>query len=182
MKHLLLIMLVTLSVSGQAQTTRISGDTLFSSGGMPVVINQKIKLGLGTMPDGNFKFIRINSHSIFHNSEVSNYNTGFNANNANSLNRRESGKEYRVIRLEKRGDEEHGYTYYAVVAGTPRYEVDIENAILSGELQVPAQYKPVAASQTSVADELIKFKKLYDDGALTKEEYTARKKKLLEKE
>ena len=32
----------------------------------------------------------------------------------------------------------------------------------------------------SVADEIAKLKKLYDDGILTKEEYEAQKKKLLE--
>jgi hypothetical protein len=97
------------------------------------------------------------------------------------MNRRESGKEFTIVRLEKRGDENHGYTYYAVVAGTPRYEVDIENAIASGELIDSTRIKPGLAIHFSVADELIKFKKLMNDGLLTSEEFTAEKKKLLNK-
>jgi hypothetical protein len=72
-----------------------------------------------------------------------------------------------------------------------RYVIDIENAIEAKELDVPKEYaiaekKPEAPSVTvkqeiSVADELTKLKKLYDDGVLTKEEYEAQKKKLLDK-
>ncbi|MCW3088091.1 MAG: hypothetical protein JWQ78_1477 [Sediminibacterium sp.] len=167
-----------------AQTSglpRIENDSLYTSSGYVVGKGQKIKLGIGTMPDGNFKFIRINSSSIFHNSEFSNYNSGYVANNYNSMNRRESGREYTITRLEKRGSDKHGFGYYLVVAGTPRYEVDIENAIASGELVVPPQYRPGRLLQGSAADELLKFKKLLDEGVLTMQEYLVQKKKLLEK-
>ncbi len=184
MKSIVLYILCAFNLIANAQqpsNPRIENDSLYTTSGIIFCKGQKIKLGLGTMPDGNFKFIRINSASIFNNSEVSNYNSGFNANNANSMNRRESGKEFTILRLEKRGDENHGYTYYAVVAGTPRYEVDIENAIASGELRfnsLPNQSRPIIFS---VADELLKFKKLLDEGLLTNEEFSAQKKKLLNK-
>jgi len=182
MKYILIYILCAVSFIAKAQqpsSPRIENDSLYTSSGMVVGKGQKIKLGLGTMPDGNFKFIRINSSSIFHNSEIGNYNSGYNANNVNSMNRRQSGREFTVIRLEKRGDDEHGYTYYVVVAGTPRYEVDIENAIASGELVGPYRNKTALAIPFSVADELGKFKKLLDEGLLTNEEFVAQKKKLL---
>jgi hypothetical protein len=183
MKYFLSILLVAFSFIANAQETgpKIGNDSLYTSSGMTVVKGQKIKLGLGTMPDGDFKFVRINSSSIFHNTEISNYNSGYNANSANSMNRRNSGREFTVVRLEKRGDDKHGYSFYVVLAGLPRYEVDIENAIASGELVVSSKYKPGTLLQVSVADELIKYKKLLDGGVLTKEEFEAAKKKLLEK-
>ncbi|MGA3674687.1 SHOCT domain-containing protein [Lysinibacillus agricola] len=36
--------------------------------------------------------------------------------------------------------------------------------------------QPVAQNQISAADEILKFKKLLDDGILTKEEFDAKKK------
>ncbi len=162
MKIILLCILFACSFATRAQeksVPRIENDSLYTSSGMVLGKGQKIKLGLGTMPDGNFKFVRINSVSLFHNSEVSNYNSGFNANNANSMNRRESGKMFTVVKIEKRGDDEHGYTYYVVVAGTPRHEVDVENAIASGELVAPGRFKTAGSLQYSVAEELLKLKK-----------------------
>ncbi|MFJ8459194.1 SHOCT domain-containing protein [Lysinibacillus xylanilyticus] len=40
-------------------------------------------------------------------------------------------------------------------------------------------FQPVAQNQISAADEILKFKKLLDDGILTKEEFDAKKKQLL---
>lgn len=181
MKYLLVALFVAYGTTAGAQQTlpKIELDSLYTSSGMTVGKAQKIKLGLGTMPDGDFKFVRINSASIFHNSEIGNYNSGYNANSVNSMNRRNSGREFTVARLEKRGDEQHGYTYYVVLAGMPRYEVDIENAIASGEVVVPGRSVSLLSGRTSVADELVKFKKLFDEGVLTQQEFEAQKKKLL---
>ncbi len=181
MKYILLAILVVCSILAKAQTfiPKIENDSLYTSSGMVLGMGQKIKIGLGTMPDGDFKFVRINSASIFHNTEISNYNSGYNANNANSMNRRNSGREFTVIRLEKRGDDAHGYTYYVVLGGTPRHEIDIENAIASGELAVPAKYRMVPLTEVSIADELIKFKKLLDSGVLTRQEFEIQKQKIL---
>lgn len=64
------------------------------------------------------------------------------------------------------------------------YRVQIEQAIETGEIIPPARYqsigtKSVAVQPASVADELLKLKKLLDDGILTQPEYDAQKKKLL---
>jgi hypothetical protein len=168
---------------------KLVGDTLFTTSGYKIVEKQDIKIGTGSMPDGDFKFIRTNSASLF----AYHSNTGYNglANQANSFPRSQSGLTYKIKRLEKRGNKKHGYVYYAVIgSGLVNYEMDVENAIASGELSVPDEFKPKPKTATtivevkqqiSVADELAKLKKLYDDGVLTKEEYEAQKKKLLEK-
>ena len=55
------------------------------------------------------------------------------------------------------------------------------------EIVYPEEYKPKKAEapqQTpviSIADEILKLKKLLDDGVLTKEEFETQKKKILEK-
>jgi hypothetical protein len=67
-----------------------------------------------------------------------------------------------------------------------RYEIDPDNAIKSGELFVPDEYKPKpnvatvqVVQQTSAADELTKLNQLYKDSVITKEEFEAQKKKIL---
>ncbi|GAB3703219.1 hypothetical protein GCM10027592_32960 [Spirosoma flavus] len=66
-----------------------------------------------------------------------------------------------------------------------RYYADLDNAIEAGEVLPPPNLRNVtpsakaATGTVSVADELIKLKQLLDAGALTKDEYEAQKKKLL---
>lgn len=157
-------------------------DTVYIDEINRVVKGQKLKIGVGTLPDGDFKFIRRNSASVFAYSSTSGYQ-GL-ANQANSLPRSESGLFYKVIRVEKRGDRKHGYVCYCVIEyGIVRYEIDIINALKVGEIELEG-YNPVSKTpvlqQQSIADELRKFKKLKDDGIITEEEYQAQKKKLLQ--
>jgi hypothetical protein len=163
------------------------GDTLYTSSGFNIAKGQKIKIGTGSMPDGNFKYIRINSASFFaYNTMSNNIHNPNEANYANSLNRSESGHQLTVVKLEKRGDENRDYVYYVVCKGLPRYEIDIENAINAGEVIIPLSEKSASDHMPgddilyiSKADELAKFKKLLDQGVITEEEYVAQKKKLL---
>ena len=188
---LLTLIFISKSYSQDNESTlpKLGGDTLFTTSGYNIVEKQDVKIGTGSMPDGDFKFIRTNSASLF----AYHSNTGYNglANQANSFPRSQSGLTYKIKRFEKRGNKKHGYVYYAVIgSGLINYEVDVENAIASGELAVPDEFKPKTKQQAvtvevkqqiSVADELTKLKKLLDDGVLTQEEYDAQKKKLLEK-
>jgi len=61
-----------------------------------------------------------------------------------------------------------------------RFSIEIDKAIKAGEL-IPTPSAPTVnvVNQGSVADELVKLKKLYDDGVLTQKEYETQKKKLL---
>lgn len=163
----------------------LKGDTLITTSGFKIVDGGKLKMGTGTMADGDFKFIRRNAGSLFNYTSDRGYQ-GL-ANQANSLPRSSAGHEYKVVRIEKRGTKKHGFVYYAIInVGMIRFEVDPDNAIAAGELVVPDEFKPkkegsvvVVKQELSVADELSKLKKLMDDGVLTKEEFEAQKKKLL---
>jgi hypothetical protein len=58
------------------------------------------------------------------------------------------------------------------------FSMNFDKAIESGELSVPDQYKN-QNGKLSVADEIAKLNKLYQDSIITKEEFEAGKKKLL---
>lgn len=188
MKRSILCILIFTTIHLNAQENsnlRYENDTLYTTSGFKITEKQNLKIGTGTMPDGDFKYIRIAATSLFQ-------YTGTDrsaVNSANSLNARSAGFEYKVVRIDKYGNKKRGYVYYPIInVGLVRYQIDIDNAIASGELVVPDEYKPKAKpllveikQPVSIADELAKLKKLYDDGVLTKEEYEAQKKKLLEK-
>ena len=167
---------------------KLVNDSLVTSTGYKVGEGQFVKFGLGTMPDGSFKFVRISSKSVWSYSGGANSN---NLNTANALPPMFRGSTAEVHSIEKRGSRKFGYVRVLLlkIGAIQRYECDLENAVLSGEIEVAEEFKPktkqqvivVEQKQTSVADELVKIKKLYDDGILTKEEYEAAKKKLLEK-
>lgn len=182
---LALVLSIGLNVSAQNGDQKLVGDTLVTGSGYKVFVGQKLKLGRGTSPNGDFIYIRINGGSMFnYSSTVPNY-----ANTANNLNRSHAGREFKVVKIVKRGTKKTGIVYYPVInIGMVRYECDIENAIAMGEVEVPEEYLPrkkesvvVVKEELSVADELSKLKKLLDDGVITKEEFDSQKKKLLEK-
>lgn len=162
----------------KAQHLSENGDTLYTSSGFKVFIGQELKIGAGSMPNGNFKYVR-----------VSTWSWGASASqDDNNLPKGASHSEYEVLKIAKRGNKKHGFVYYPILAGMIHYEVDIDNAISTGEIEVPEEFRPkpetvvVQINQNiSVADELLKLKKLRDDGVLTEDEYQAQKKKLLEK-
>lgn len=165
----------------------ITPDSIAHKSGLVFKKGEVLKIGTGTMPDGSFKYVRINEASL-----MGYYSYTQNAaNSANALPPSFSGRNGEIVKLQKRGNKKFGYQDYAIIkiGAMARYEVDIDNAILSGEIDVPEEFKPkakvlqveVKGASSSLADELIKLKKLLDDGILTKEEFEAQKKKLLDK-
>jgi len=173
--HFLALNYLTFAQDRNPDTLRhVASGFLFEEG-------TKLKLATGTMPDGSFKFIRINAASLL-SYQGSNPNM---ANSANALPPSFAGRQAEVARLERRGTKKTGFSDYAILKlGMPqRYECDIDNAIASGEIIIPG-YDPKGASAPkagpiSIADELKKLKELLDAGAITKEEYEAMKKKLI---
>lgn len=180
-KHLLTIFALAFTTMAFAQNEpQIIGDTLISSTGFKIIKGDDLKVGTGTMPDGSFKFIRTNSASFFNYTATNQAR----ANEANSFSRSNSGKKFKVVKIEARGNKKRGYNYFAVLGGMIRSEVDVENAIATGELVVPNEFKPKSAIvntnvQLSPADELKKYKSLLDDGTITQEEFNAKKKQIL---
>ncbi|WP_438946755.1 SHOCT domain-containing protein [Sediminibacterium sp.] len=165
----------------------ITPDSIIHKSGLVLKKGSVLKIGAGTMPDGSFKYVRINEASM-----MGYYSYTQNAANAaNALPPSFSGRNSEIAKLQKRGNKKFGYQDYAIIkiGAMARYEVDIDNAILSGEIDVPDEFKPkgkvmqveIKTPSLSVADELVKLKKLLDDGILTKEEFESMKKKLLEK-
>jgi hypothetical protein len=151
---------------------RIVNDTLYTSSGYNITVDQEIKLGTGTRDNGDFKFITVSKSSWL------------TAANAKQPSMRKTSDHHTAIvkKLKTEGNEKNGYTYYIIlgIGDIVNYQCDVENAIAAGEIIVPDQYKTRKAnSSTSVADELAKLKKLYDDSVITKEEFEAQKKKLL---
>lgn len=186
-KTLIALLFSPLLSLGQSGEAKYENDTLHTKSGYTVAPKQKLKIGTGSMNDGDFKFIRTSSTSLLQYSSNSGYN-GL-ANQANSFSRSNAGLEYEVLRIDKRGNKRNGYVYYPIVSqGLKRFEIDIENAIAAGEVVVPEEFAPkknngvTVKQELSLADELVKLKKLHDDGILTKEEYDTAKKKLLDKQ
>lgn len=180
------VAITTIYSQSDSSVTRLENDTLYTKSGFKITENQQLKIGTGTMPDGDFKYIRIAATSLFQYTG----NDRSAVNSANSLYASSRGLQYKVVRIDKYGNKKRGFVYYPIInVGATRYQVDIDNAIAAGEIDVPDEFKPKPKAlvvevkqQFSLADELTKLKKLYDDGVLTKDEYEAAKKKLLEKQ
>lgn len=184
MKQLLFILTVfPMIVSAQDSTLpRIVKDTLFTTCGYKIVEGSDIKLGVGSLPNGDFKYIAISAGSWANLMDQSMSKSG--------IGRRYNGHLLRVKRFRKDGNKKHGYVYNLIVGGgnIANYDCDIESAIASGEVVVPDEYKAKPAQTTIVqqsgsspADELKKLKELLDAGAITQGEYDSTKKKILAK-
>ena len=187
---LIIVSFNAFSQSNDSTLPKLIEDTLFTTSGYKIIVGQYINIGTGSTPDGDFKFIRRNSTgfgTMMSTSDNNSYNKS-----ELSLPRNMSGHRGKVVKIATRGDEEIGITYEPLITfGSGRYEIDVDNAIASNEIIVPEEFRPKpkmtttvveVKQQISVADELIKLKKLLDDGVLTKDEFDSQKKKLLEKE
>ena len=180
MKKILFLSLVCSStILSYCQTNavpRIENDTLYTTSGYTINVGQDIKLGVGTKDNGDFKFITAAKTLLSPPNQ-----------RLPSLRSSANGHTATVKKIKAEGNSKNGYVYHAIIGvGEPmNYECDVESAIAAGEIIVPDQYKPKAkiTSTTqpfSVADEIAKLKKLYDDSVITKEQYEAQKKKLLD--
>ena len=154
------------------QKTPAVPDSLITKSGWVIHGGDTLTLGLGSLPNGAFKYITdISLSSALSNSYSSNYYSDKYNEEKNAFNKNNAGLKIVVKDLDKSN------VYFKWVG---RKKIFVEPAILSGELEVPKQYKNDKSSP-STADELIKLKKLLDDGVLTKDEFDAEKKKILDK-
>lgn len=181
-KLLLTFTLFIFGISFSQTSPKLENDTLTTSTGFKVYEGLDLKIGTGSMNDGDFKFIRTNASSMF------NYysSTGYQglANQANSFRRSNSGLTFKVKKIMARGNKRNGYVYYVKIgSGLINYEMDIENAIKSGEVLVPEEFMPKEKSQTQNSetkyDKLKKIKELRDSGVLSDEEFQKEKDKIM---
>ena len=139
-----------------------------------------LQLGRGSMPDKRFAFVY---------ESLTSFTSSANG-QKNYLTSAMAGQRVFLKELFEYGTKRTGYTMIAKVGtgNIVNYWVEIENALESGELSMPTQFKgnsqaPGSSSGTgSVADELKKLKELLDAGALTQAEFDAQKKKLLNRD
>ncbi|WP_326980988.1 SHOCT domain-containing protein [Chryseobacterium sp. MYb264] len=178
-------LIVTLLISGisYSQTSpKFENDTLTTSTGFKVYEGLDLKIGTGSMNDGDFKFIRTNASSMFNYYSTTGYQ-GL-ANQANSFRRNNSGLTFKVKKIMTRGNKRNGFVYYAKIGnGIINYEVDIENAIQSHEIIVPNEFLPIEKPQQQNSetkyDKLKKIKELKDSGVLSDEEFQKEKDKIM---
>jgi hypothetical protein len=131
-----------------------------------------LSVGLGSMPDGTFKYIQINSLIP----------TPPDPRRANSMNARKdiTGSKYYIKKIVSSAQPSGGNKVVITIktGGLTTCDVWIDEAIAACEVKPCADAKD-ASAKFSVADELLKLKKLLDSGAITQAEYDAQKKKLL---
>lgn len=179
MKKLLLCVLIFPFIArAQSDQPKVIDDTLFTTTGFKAVAGTDIKLGTGTLPNGDFKYITMSSLSIIAINDPSH--------RPDPVSRKMSGHLFHIKKFRKEGSKKRGYTYYLVLGGgnLVNYECDVENAIACGELVVPDEFRPKIAQglpASTPTDELKKLKGLLDAGAITQNEYDSAKKKILSK-
>lgn len=149
-------------------------DSIVCSNGWVIKVGQNINLGTGSMADKSFAYVGTapNLLSTIPIPLGSSY-AGLNLTVKRIVEKKFKGA--KKIEL--------------VVGGgnIVNYRVQIEQAIEFGEILPPIEFRKktepqvIIQNNSSVADELAKLKKLYDNGILSKEEFEAQKKKLLEK-
>lgn len=173
MKRLvLLIVTIFLVLHVFAQKKKNSLDYIETSTGWTINLGDTVQLGTGSLPKGIFKYVTNASAT----KAIEIKQNGSTINTDPALEDNYKFRKLKVLQIPN--------TQTLVVKNglAGRLSIDVEPAIASGELIKPKQKKEiVVVNQGSTADELAKIKKLYDEGVLTKEEYEAQKKKLLEK-
>jgi hypothetical protein len=154
----------------------LSNDSIIKQGVM-------IKTGRGSLPNGNFKYIHTSASSWV---AVMSATQNDPYAGVTPLGRRYGGLLMNVKSVKNEGNKKRGFKYILKVGGgnIVNYEVEIEDAISTGEIVEHSQQQPtptLPTSSTTPADELKKLKDLYDSGAITKDEYDSAKKKILAK-
>ncbi|MFD0749400.1 SHOCT domain-containing protein [Mucilaginibacter calamicampi] len=145
-----------------------------ASNGKTYRIGDTVKVALGSMPDGNFKYITASQPAFLPPRR-----------SGNDLSaRKDFAHSNAVIKKIKTGSRftDSGNKIILVVKGNGlvNFDVWIEEAIAACEVTPCATTTNTASTPaTGVADELLKLKKLLDAGALTQAEFNAQKKKLL---
>jgi hypothetical protein len=142
-----------------------------ASNGVTYHPGDTIKLGLGSMPDGNFKYIQIN--------QLLPGPPDPRRSNSFSARKDMTGNGYVIKKIQSVKQMAGGEKAVITIktGGLPTCDIWIEEAIAACEITPCNNQK--SAPVNSVADELLKLKKLLDAGAITQTEYDAQKKKLL---
>jgi hypothetical protein len=170
MKSIILLLAILFSFSVSAQKL----NSYDASNGLTYKVGDTVKLGLGSGNNGNFVFLRMGGWAAMASGEVSPIGSGYS----------NMGVVVKKIRKSKMKGVEK--VIFTVGGGNiTNYVLSIEDAIETCEVKpCKDNNKPQVVVATSKEDDkydkLAKLKELFDDGILTKEEYEAEKKKLLD--
>src|SRR5690554_8067288 len=187
MKKIILLLTLCISFFVVGQETTFDKNTLFLKDGGSITVGEDLKLGKGTKDNGYFRYIEVNSASIMRTTN----NNNWGVQDANAMSSQYNDLKGKVIRIQERGNRRTGKKWYAVigVGEARRYQVDIENALIYGEIIVEGNTLNQSSNSLtttenntpSKADELLKLKSLLDDGLINEEEFEEMKIEVLNK-
>jgi hypothetical protein len=154
-----------------------SSDSYTASNGITYKVGDDVILGRGSAPSGDFRYLNLGGWGA-----VMSYDSHRGSSQVD-VGRGYSGLSVRIKRIVRshyRGIEK---VIFVVGGGNiTNYYLYIEDAIATCEVkdckQQPAN--TIINQPLSPADEIAKYKKLLDAGAITQQEYDAQKKKLLD--
>lgn len=172
MKKLISLVFVFLSFVSYSQKL----DSYKASNGIVYHVNDTIKLGRGSAPNGDFLYLQMGGWGA-----AMSYNSNRGSNQFN-IGRSYSGLNVIVRKIRSFKFKGAESVVFVVAGGNiTNYNLMIEDAIKTCEIaDCKKDAIPVTVvNQTSKFDELKKLKELFDSGALTEEEYKAEKEKLL---
>lgn len=166
-KIVLLVMLIAVfSMNGQKKNQKLKEYK--ASNGVLYKIGDVVKLGRGSGQNHRFVYVYIGGWGMSMNPE------------SNMLPAHFAGAEMKIKKIHRLNYRVYKGVYFTVGGGNiTNYMVRIEPAIESCEIVPCNKDKEKNVTQEDKYDKLRKLKKLLDDGILTKEEYEAEKKKLL---
>lgn len=160
-----------------AEFPKINDDTLYVTDNVYFTKGSDIELGVGTMPNGDFKYIT---------SSRGNWLTAMGESDILHIGSKWSGHKFLVKDFYQYGTNQRGYVFYLKLGGGNiiNYECDIKNALRFGEVihkdyAISNGNPTIIQQQLSPADEIKKLHGLYKDGILSEEEYNSAKQKLL---
>lgn len=166
-KNILIALLVLAPFIASAQKLK----EYKASNGITYHPGDTIRVGLGSMPDGNFKYMQINQ--LIPGPPDPRRNNGMTA------RKDMSGSGYVIKKIQNVRQMAGGGKAVITIrtGGLPTCDIWIEEAIAVCEVTPCNNQK--SAPTASIADEILKLKKLLDAGAITPAEYDTQKKKLL---
>lgn len=175
-KSVFLLLFCPLISAAQTNVPRFENDTLYTTSGYKIYKGQIIQLASGTGEFSKFRFIKYqNAGSLLENSKYQ--NTSILVKKLDNFKISSLGNRYIGIT--------GTITYKDGSKSKIEIDMNFERAInnfagLPGEIIVPEEFKNKGI-EGGVIDEIERLFRLYKEGALTKAEYEALKKKVIEK-